>query len=140
MAATSSSEEEPKVASGSPPRPSPRSQTFQAADRVLRSADFERIYRDGKRLSGPSFAVFILPNGLERSRLGLTVTRKLGNAVVRNRSKRIVREIFRKNRQAFGRGRDFIVNIRSGALERDYAGLERELVEIASRLERGARP
>ena len=51
-----------------------------------------------------------------------------------------MREIFRKNRQAFGRGRDFIVNIRSGALERDYASLERELVGMASRLERGARP
>src|SRR6478672_7888645 len=78
--------------------PSVAGQTFRAADRVLRATDFERIYRSGRRLVCPSYAVFVLPNGIGRSRLGLTVTRKFGGAVKRNRNKRIVREIFRRNR------------------------------------------
>jgi len=76
---------------------------------------------------------------LGRSRLGITVTRKFGGAVLRNRSKRIVREIFRRNRDAFGVACDFVVNVRTGALERPYGELERELTDLAVRLSRMAK-
>jgi ribonuclease P protein component len=76
---------------------------------------------------------------LERSRLGITVTRKFGGAVLRNRSKRIVREIFRRNRDAFGASCDFVVNVRTGALMRPYGELERELTGLAERLARIAK-
>ena len=113
-------------------------QTFRAADRVLRSSDFERIYRNGKRLVCASYAIFVLANGeLGRSRLGLTVTRKFGGAVERNRSKRIVREIFRKNRGVFADKDDYIVNIRSGASLKSYQELERELLAAVMRHTRG---
>ena len=139
MVATSSGEEGPTDASASPPRPARPSQRFRPADRVLRSKDFERIYRNGRRQVGPCFAVFGIRNGLDRSRLGITVTRKFGGAVLRNRSKRIVREIFRRNRDAFGVSCDFVVNVRSGALARPYAVLELELTGLAARLVRIAK-
>ena len=136
VAATSSGEEGPKVASASPPRSDRRSERFRPADRILRSKDFERIYRKGRRQTGPSFALFGLRNELGRSRLGITVTRKFGGAVLRNRSKRIVREIFRRNKGAFGASCDFVVNVRTGALARGYQALERELTELSERLVR----
>jgi ribonuclease P protein component len=77
-----------------------------------------------------------LRNELGRSRLGVTVTRKFGGAVLRNRSKRIVRDIFRRNRSAFGVSCDFVVNVRSGALTRPHVELERELKGLAARLVR----
>jgi len=115
-------------------------QRFGPADRVLRSSDFQRIYKDGARSTTASFAVFALPNGIGRSRLGLTVTRKFGTAVVRNRHKRIVREIFRKNRGAFGASCDFVVNLRAGAAGRAYGALEAELIRAVARLRPGAKP
>ena len=85
-------------------------------------------------MTSASFAVFTLPNTLGRSRLGLTVTRKFGNAVLRNRHKRIVREIFRKNRVAFDDARDYVINIRSSAAGRPYSLLESELVRTVARV------
>jgi ribonuclease P protein component len=133
VAAESSRPEGHTVGSASPSDTPPPCESFSPADRVLRSADFERTYKEGRRLTSTSFAVFTLPNSLGHSRLGLTVTRKFGTAVKRNRYKRIVREIFRKNRGAFGDSRDYVVNIRSGALGRPYADLERDMLQLVSK-------
>lgn len=74
---------------------------------------------------------------MDRPRLGITVTRKFGNAVLRNRFKRIVREIFRKNRHAFGGAFDCVVNGRSGASNRRPQDLESELIASLSRRKPG---
>lgn len=132
--AASSGQEGRTGESASPSDPAPNGHRFRPADRVLRSSDFERIYKEGKRVACPAYALFTLPNGLGRSRLGLTVTRKFGNSPERNRHKRIVREIFRKNRPAFGDMRDYVVNIRSGAIRLSYQELEKDLLRTISRL------
>ena len=133
-AATSSGDAGPRDGRNSPSETRPSAEKFRSVDRVLRSSDFERIYSEGRRLASRSFAIFTLRNGLSRSRLGITVTRKFGGAAVRNRYKRIVREIFRKNRAAFGDGSDFVVNIRSQARSARYAELEVEMMRTLSRL------
>ena len=76
--------------------------SFAAADRLHRSAEFLRLQRNGVRFSGPHFVVYAgnLENEPERSRLGVTVSRRVGIAVVRNRVKRRVRECFRKELRA----------------------------------------
>ncbi len=61
------------------------------------------------------------------------MTRKFGGAVLRNRSKRVIREIFRNNRETFGDSLDYVVNVRAPAAGRDYASLERELLKLAAR-------
>ena len=65
------------------------------------SNDFQRVYRKGKRYEGVLITAFVLPNNLSHNRLGVTASRKaLGNAVQRNRAKRLLKETFRLKRSS----------------------------------------
>jgi ribonuclease P protein component len=78
---------------------------------------------------GASLVLFGEPNGLEHPRLGVTATRKFGGAVARNRIKRVLRDVFRRNRPSLAPPLDVVVNVRQGALERPFEALEREFIE-----------
>ncbi|MDL1967727.1 MAG: ribonuclease P protein component [Deltaproteobacteria bacterium] len=71
---------------------------FTRADRILKHSDFLRISRCGIKLQNRHFVVLFCPSGFKRTRLGVTVSKKVGNSVERNRIKRIFREYFRLNR------------------------------------------
>lgn len=79
-----------------------RENTFTKADRLIKPTEFARVRRKGRRYSTRSFVLFVLPNGLERTRLGLSVSARVGPSVTRNRIKRLLREYFRTNRGAGG--------------------------------------
>ena len=65
------------------------------------SNDFQKVYRQGKRYDGSLMTAFVLPNNLAHNRFGITASRKaLGNAVQRNRAKRLLRETFRLRRSS----------------------------------------
>lgn len=89
--------------------------TIHRRRRVRKRAEFERIQREGERVNTRRF-VLILSRQLEGarpSRLGVTASRKVGNAVVRNRAKRVVREAFRATSDLFGNGIDLVVIVRA---------------------------
>lgn len=71
---------------------------FTKADRILKHSDFLRISRYGIKLQNRYVVVLFCPGRFKRTRLGVTVSKKVGNAVERNRIKRIFREYFRLNR------------------------------------------
>lgn len=75
--------------------------SFQKNDRLRRKSEFRDLYNRGKRIKSDAFIVCYLANTLQRSRLGMSVSRKVGCAVVRNRIKRVVREVFRLQRSQF---------------------------------------
>ena len=79
-------------------------------------------------MASDSFLLFALPSEVGHSRIGITVTRKLGGAVVRNRIKRRVREVFRRNRSRLTPPLDLVVNARSGIEARSYTELEAEFL------------
>jgi ribonuclease P protein component len=102
--------------------------------RLTRPADFTRVY--GRRQSAASgqLVVYSLPNGLPdgRVRLGLSVSRRIGTAVVRNRWKRRLREAFRAVRSELPQGIDIIVVVRSGQPPAGAAGHRQLADTIAS--------
>jgi ribonuclease P protein component len=114
--------------------------SFGAADRLHRSAEFLRLQRNGVRIESAHFVLYAgkledeggLPG---RSRLGVTVSRRIGNAVVRNRVKRRVREIFRgRIRGAIPAGVSIVVIARAGAGLLASAAISVELATAARNL------
>ena len=70
---------------------------FRHDQHIRRRAEFQQVYERGARIRGRFSTLFLLPNKLSIGRLGIAATRKLGGAVERNRAKRLIREIFRRN-------------------------------------------
>jgi ribonuclease P protein component len=107
-------------------------QSFPQSSRILRSADFRTVYDHGTRVSGPLFAAFCLRReaGDAGVRIGLTVPKALGGAVVRNRIKRRLRAAFRLHRADWNLDWDIVLNPRKAAIRAPFADLERALAEV----------
>lgn len=101
----------------------------------MRRADYDRVYKEGKRRASRHFLLFIRANAESSragtTRLGISVKRTLGGAVIRNKIRRRIREIFRTRRQEIRAGWDIVVHPRSNAVARaDFAALSAELVSL----------
>ncbi|MEW5806922.1 MAG: ribonuclease P protein component [Acidobacteriota bacterium] len=123
----SSSGDEEKVERNCQPdrRPDER---FPPSLRIRKKDDFRLIYSKGQKITSESFTLFILGQGIGKGRLGITVSKQLGKAHARNRVKRILREIFRKNKGRIGNKIDIIINARPGIREKKYSELSNELL------------
>jgi len=120
--------------------PDRRRETFSRDDRLRKRREFEECYASGVRVSGRHLQLFLLPpsgaetaspaasaTAIARPRLGISVPRRVGGAVVRNRVRRRIREIFRRSRELFGdRGADVVVNARPSASEATFGELSDE--------------
>ncbi len=102
--------------------------------RLRKRREFLRIYDTGTRLSGRLLVLFVCPGGGTGPRLGITVTRKAGGAVVRNRLRRRVREAFRRAAAARALPRlDFVVNVSPRAAGATYEELRGETERLLAR-------
>ena len=99
-------------------------------ERLLNRTDFVNLNRSGKRYHTRHFLVILKKNGLGITRLGVTVSKKTGNAVKRNRTKRLIREFFRLNKAYLPQGYDIVVAAKKGASYLDLRKTKKELVEI----------
>ncbi len=88
---------------------------FGKEDRILKRSEFLALDGRGRRFVAEWFVVIVAPSAASRSRLGVTVSRRVGRAVQRNRIKRVVREFFRLNRHRLGGCWDLHVIARRGA-------------------------
>jgi ribonuclease P protein component len=95
---------------------------FRPNQRIRRRVEFQQVYERGARIQGRYSTLFVLPNNREVTRLGIAATKRLGGAVQRNRAKRLIREIFRRNEVAMGL--DVVVVPKPKLLEVSLAALE----------------
>ena len=98
--------------------------------RLVRTTDFEAVYRGGLRRSSRQFVAFFRRNGLEQSRFGASVKKALGGAVVRNRIRRRIREILRLHRSEIPTGWDIVIHPRSSVTRASFSDLATELVAL----------
>ncbi len=112
-------------------------QGLPKAVRIRSRLDFERLQETGRRASRGKILGLWMTSGQAPARLGITASRKVGGAVVRNRAKRWIREWFRKRKSALPKGLWLVVVLRAGAVEAGHAVLEQDLDLLAAAIARG---
>jgi ribonuclease P protein component len=101
------------------------SERFTKASRVRRSGEFQRVFDLSLRAKGRYLTVLVAPNEAGTTRLGIVASRKLGDAVQRNRAKRLIRQIFRQTKSLPSRpGVDVVVIPRRELFDAAYSSLE----------------
>lgn len=109
------------------------------------TADYRAVYGNGQRFHSPYFSAFVLPTESSEARLGITVTRKVGKAVLRNRCKRRMREVFRlyQPKELIGVGYDLVINAKTELARAEFVLLaqsfQQTLLRFQSFLDRQAR-
>jgi ribonuclease P protein component len=116
-----------------------RGHRFTPEDRLRRRKEFDRVYAGGRKGWAAGFTLFVAPGEAGCHRLGLTVGKHVGTAVVRNRVKRRLREVFRTHRERLPGCYDIVVNARTEAAEVPFEELGEGFVRAVRRAIR-ARP
>src|SRR5437667_8397874 len=115
------------------PDSSAKSFHFRPIEHLRRNSDFRRVYERRRSVSDPTMIVYACENGLPFLRLGMSVSRKFGPAVRRNRLRRLYREAFRLTRQEMPTGLDLVL-IPRGAKEPTLADLKKSLPKLVHAL------
>jgi ribonuclease P protein component len=113
-----------------------RSEALPKEKRLAKRREFLRVYETGRKLFSRYCVLFFVANDFPHSRIGITATKKLGKANVRNRLKRWTREVYRRQREPFGLDRhplDFVVNVKPNAADADYLEFRRDLERVLQR-------
>lgn len=119
--------------------PSPDGNDFGKRWRIRRRSEYLAVQGRGTRIHSSFFLLLVLPNRRSQPRLGITVSRKVGKAVVRNRIRRRVREVFRQNKAWFPAGLDVVVIAKRSAAGVSFSQVYEDLERCRPRLEREAR-
>jgi ribonuclease P protein component len=114
-------------------------ESFGRGRRVLRRADYLETYSSGRRFVGRWLVFFVRPAAGPCTRLGVTITKKTGSAVVRNRLRRKLRELFRRH-SGLGAVVDVVVNVRAGAEKTSFTDLSRDFDKLVARAGAGGAP
>lgn len=104
--------------------------TFPKEERLRLRTDYLRIGREGKKFQTQHFWIALRPNGLSVRRLGITISKRVGSAVIRNRLKRRIREFYRQNKGLFPGATDWVVTAREGAGRLNFWQVANELKGI----------
>ncbi|MCD8353982.1 MAG: ribonuclease P protein component [Clostridiales bacterium] len=101
---------------------------------IKSNRDFQRLYRRGRSAAGPTLALYWQRNRKGESRVGITTGTKLGHAVVRNRVRRQIREIYRLHKDELIPGRDIVIVARVRAVSAGYHAMERDFLRLTKKL------
>ena len=96
----------------------------------MKNKDFQVVYQKGKSYANKYLVMYLLKNNSEENRLGISVSKKVGNSVVRHRITRLIRESYRLQESNFQNGYDIVVIARAGAKDRTYHEIESALIHL----------
>lgn len=101
--------------------------------RLTKNLEFIHVYKTGRRLTSPFFTMYIKKNDLNFSRLGVSVSKKVGKSVVRNKIKRRIKEIIKTNYDDIRKGYDIVISVRPKATQLDFKTMNQELKSLMKR-------
>lgn len=102
--------------------------------RLSRREDFGKVYRHGKSSANRQFVLYVLRQpAIERFKLGISVSKKVGKAVERNRIRRLVKEIVRHHADRIAEHHELILIVRRPAAEMDYHQMEKSIIHVMKR-------
>lgn len=96
----------------------------------MKNKDFQIVYKKGKSYANKYLVMYILENYTEENRLGISVSKKVGNSVVRHRITRLIRESYRLQESRFQNGFDIVVIARTNAKDKTYQEIESALIHL----------
>ena len=103
---------------------------MEYSESLKKNRDFKTVYGNGKSRANKYLVMYVMKNGTEKNRIGISVSKKVGNSVVRHHLTRLIREIYRLNEHHF-KGLDIIFIVRVNAKKIDYHTLEKALMHVA---------
>lgn len=101
------------------------------SDSLKKNWDFSRVYKNGKSYVNKYLVMYVLENHTDRNRIGISVSKKVGNSVVRHRVTRLIRESYRLHENIFHSGMDIVVVARKNASSASYQEIEGALLHLA---------
>ena len=104
---------------------------MQFSESLKKNHQFQFVYKNGKSYVNKYLVMYIKENGLERNRIGISVSKKVGNSVVRHRVTRLIRESYRLHESVFNSGLDIVVVARSAAAQADFEKIDSALLHLA---------
>lgn len=100
------------------------------SESLKKNRDFQNVYRNGKSYANKYLVMYVLENNSEINRIGISVSKKVGNSVVRHHLTRLLRESYRLHENIFNSGLDIVVVVRKNAAEVGYAEIESALLHL----------
>lgn len=100
------------------------------SESLKKNKDFQVVYRNGKSYANKYLVMYVMENGLERNRIGISASKKVGNSVVRHHLARLIRENYRLLEENFQCGYDIIIVVRVSAKEITFADMKSALIHL----------
>lgn len=104
---------------------------MQFSESLKKNHQFQFVYKNGRSYANKYLVMIIKENGLEKNRIGISVSKKVGNSVVRHRVTRLIRESYRLHESVFNSGLDIVVVARGTAADVGYFEVESALLHLA---------
>lgn len=99
-------------------------------DSLKKNRDFQNVYSKGKSKANKYLVMYVMENDLSINRLGIQVSKKVGNSVVRHHLTRLIRESYRLNSEMFNSGLDIVIIARNTAKDKNYKEIESALMHL----------
>ena len=106
---------------------------MQFSESLKKNHQFQFVYKNGKSYANKYLVMYVKENGLGKNRIGISVSKKVGNSVVRHRTVRLIREVCRLHENEFNNGYDIVFVARVRAKGIDYFRMEHALIQLAKK-------